>query len=87
MVHSREDQTPAGRVRGVDEAPGPGVLGFEADAAPVPEWSEPRVHHRALSTMGHDAHCQLCQDVSLTISSHCEDISTLRPEALKHDIR
>ena len=86
MLHSREGQAPAGRVRGVDEAPCPGVPGLQADAAPVPEWSEPRVHHRALRAMGHDeeeAQYRLCQGVS--IRSHCEDISTLRPETLKHD--
>ena len=66
LRYLREGQAPAGRVRGVDHVPGVQV---QADAAPVPEWSDhPRVHHRgALMTMtslrGHDDedddHCRL----------------------------
>ena len=59
LRYSREGQAPAGRVGGVDD-----VAGVQADAAPVPEWSDhPRVHHRALimtSLRGHDDdHCRL----------------------------
>ena len=67
LRYLREGQAPACRVGGVDCVDH--VPGVQADAAPVPEWSDhPRVHHRGTlvaSLRGHDDdkdyddHCRL----------------------------